>query len=125
MFRLVAPATGPKTTTLLPNPEFSDTERLRSTLVVKRAVDGSIYTFVKRKGKAKSYLWDFNLTRLKAWELLDFYRTYSSNEVIAYWNGDTYRGYIKNNPVEASTIGAAPQSPGGEYVRATIELEEK
>jgi len=125
MFRLAAPASGPLTTTLLPNPKFSDHDRLRATVTIRRTIDGAIHTYVKKKSKSKSYLWDFKLTKNKALELLEFYKAYNADEVLVYWEDRTYRGYIKNNPLEASTEGTALESLGGSYVRATIELEEK
>jgi len=125
MFRLVAPANAPVTTTLLPSPEFSDSENLRATVTVRRTIDGSMYTFVKRRQKSKSYLWDFNLTRNKSWELLEFYQSYNDEEVIAYWNDLSFKGYFKNNPFEAATQGADLSDLGGDYVKVTIELEER
>jgi len=110
---------------LLPNPNFGDAEGLRATLITKRAIDGSLYTFVKKRHQAKTYLWDFQVTRNKALEVLEFYKAYNSVEVIAYWNDRTFRGFFKNNPWEESTLGSAHGSPGGEYVKITIELEEK
>jgi len=125
MFRLVAPANAPVTTTLLPSPEFSDSENLRATVTVRRTIDGSMYTFVKRRQKSKSYLWDFNLTRNKSLELLEFYQSYNDEEVIAYWNDLSFKGYFKNNPFETATQGADLSDFGGDYVKVTIELEER
>lgn len=126
MFRLVAPANHPETTVILPSPQFGDTDRLRSSLIVRRAIDGSIYTFVQKKQKAKSYLWDFNVTLHKALEIIEFYKAYNAVEIEAHWGGQTMTGYFKNNPFEGDVMSAALNSPGGgEYLKITIELEEK
>jgi len=124
MVRLVAPFLLPKTTILLPNPRFSDSKRLRAEMQSFRSLDGTLYTFVKKKDKKKLYLWDFHLTRNKSMELLEFYRHYSTGKIKAYWGDLEIIGYLRNNPFEFSTIGAAHGSPGNEYVQATVEIEE-
>lgn len=124
MFRLVAPFNSPETTIVLPHPLFGDSETLRGSLITKRAIDGTIYTYVKKKEKTKTYLWDFNVTLHKALELFEFYKAYNSCKIIVYWNDKRYVGYFKNNPLEENVFAAALNSPGNEFVKATIELEE-
>ena len=71
MFQLQAPYPGLQTTSILPSPQFGDSESLRAEVSVKRAVDGTRYTYVKRKGGRKLQ-WTFQLTRNKALELRAF-----------------------------------------------------
>ena len=124
MFLLVAPTLKPETTTVLPNPQFSDTKGLRADLQTYRTIDGTLYTYVKTKNKKHAYLWDFALTRNKGLELLEFYKVYAAEKITCILNDEIIVGYIKNNPFESATIASAHGMPGNEMVKMTIEFEE-
>ena len=49
MFIVQAPHPALEATTLLPNPQFGDGENLTDEVQVKRAMDGTLYTYVKTK----------------------------------------------------------------------------
>ena len=72
MFTLTAPYPLLQTTTLLPNPQLSDQEGLTATVTRKTAMDGTRYTYVKRKGDRRKLKWSFRLMRNKGLELRDF-----------------------------------------------------
>lgn len=55
--------------TLLPNPQFSDSEGLMISVSRKLAMDGTRYTYVKRKDGRRKLRWSFKVTRNKALEL--------------------------------------------------------
>ncbi|KKK96389.1 hypothetical protein LCGC14_2663260, partial [marine sediment metagenome] len=61
-----------QTTTLLPNPEFGDSEGLLDEVSIKRTIDGSRHVYVKTKNQRRKLIFSFRLTRLKALELRAF-----------------------------------------------------
>jgi hypothetical protein len=81
MFEIAAPYPGLQTTTILPSPEFSDTEALTDSVSAKRATDGTLYVYVKTKGGRRKLQWTFQLTRNKSLELRAFVFAYSASKV--------------------------------------------
>ncbi len=124
MLILQAPAGKPESTTVLPNPQFSDTKSLKAVMQAYRSIDGTLYTYVKTKNKKFSYLWDFYLTRNKGLELLEFYKNYAAETISCTWDDAVIVGYIKNNPFETATVAPANGMPGNEMVKITLEIEE-
>ena len=103
--------------TILPNPEFGDTREPTSTVTVKKAVDGTLYTHIKRSTYV-IFVWNFLLTRPKSLELRDFYANFLGKKclVIDHENKSII-GYIMTNPIEFSIDRA------GEMVPVTIEFK--
>ena len=102
-----APYPSLQTTTLLPNPQFSDQEGLTATVTRKTAMDGTRYTYVKRKGDRRKLKWSFRLTRNKGLELRAFIFAYFASQVkIIDHNGRVWVGNFTNNPFEFDTAGA-------------------
>lgn len=63
MFTLQAPYPLLQTATLLPNPLFSDQEGLAVVVSRKTAMDGTRYTYVKRKDERRKLKWSFRLSQ--------------------------------------------------------------
>lgn len=117
-----------QTTTLLPNPQFSDAENLVSEIESKRARDGTLYTYVKTKGDRRRLQWTFALTRNKALELRAFILSYFASKVrITDHNGVTWLGNFTDNPFEFDTIRRAAPAicpmPRGEQQQITLTFE--
>jgi len=66
MFTFEAPYPAIQTTSLLPNPQWSDQEGLLDEVFWKRAMDGTLYTYVKRRNGRRKMKWTFCMTRNKA-----------------------------------------------------------
>ena len=127
MFQLQAPWPGLQTTTVLPNPKFGDSESLRAEVCVKRAIDGTRYTFVKRKGGRKLQ-WTFRLTRNKALELRGFIQSYNASKIrVVDHAARIWVGNFTNNPFEFDTEGRAAPAiapmPHGEWQTITLDFE--
>jgi hypothetical protein len=91
-----------------------------------RSVDGTLYTYVKRKGDKKKFQWDFELARNKALELREFVEAYFGKLIrITDHDGDVWIGYLINNPFEFSTAGSAQGWPGDESMTVRLDFEEK
>ena len=128
MFTLAAPPPHLQTTTLLPNPQFSDQEGLTATLTRKLAMDGTRYTYVKRKGDRRKLKWTFRLMRNKGLELRAFLFAYFASPVrIVDHNGRVWVGNFTNNPFEFDTAQKAgpaiPPMPRGEAQMIELEFE--
>ena len=127
MFRLQAPYPAIQTTTVLPHPQLGDGENLMVEVAAKRAMDGTLYTYVKRKGRHR-LLWTFRLTRNKALELRAFIQAYFASRINVKDHTDrVWVGNLVNNPFEFDTAArAAPAIPPmsrGEAVLITLEFE--
>lgn len=132
-FTLSAPYPGVQTTTILPNPQFGNSEGRVQEINLKRSIQGTVRTYVKRgtmpNGKLRSKMqWSFTLTRNKAVELLEFTNSYHSSQIQIFDQaGREYRGFIMNNPLEISPVRrGAPniqEMPRGELCEVTLEFE--
>jgi hypothetical protein len=127
MFQLQAPHPGLQTTTIMPNPEFGDGENLAVEISKKIAMDGTLFTYVKRKGRRKLQ-WTFSLTRNKGLELRAFIQSYFASKILVTDHRDRkWVGNFISNPFEFETDRrsgpAIAPMPRGERQRITIEFE--
>ncbi len=106
-----------QTTTVLPNPEWQDSEQLTSSLEVKRTVNGATYTYVKSKNDRRRLLMRFILTRAKSLELKAFINAYYSSIVtLIDHEQQKWIGNLLNNPFEFEALV-------GEYQNIQLEFE--
>jgi len=116
-----------KTTLLLPSPNTGNTEQLRASVQTMRAVDGTLYTYIKPKRGRRAFQWSFLTAKEKALEVKEFIAKYAGGLVKTVDHLDEVRiGYITINPLETRGEGRA----GGwgdipEAVSFTIEFEER
>lgn len=128
MFMLSAPYPQLQTTTALPSPQLGDYESLTGTVTTKRAIDGTRYTYVRRKGGRRNLQWTFRLTRNKALELRAFLQSYFASQVrVKDHTGRVWIGHFISNPFEFDTPNRAAPAihpmPLGETQVITIEFE--
>ena len=128
MFYLHAPFPTMQTVTILPDPKFSDAMSLTDAVTVKRAMDGTRYTYVKTKGGRRKLKWVFQMTRNKGLELRAFIQSYFASKIYVIDHlGRKWVGYMMNNPFEFDTTErAAPARQGwprGEIQVLTLEFE--
>jgi hypothetical protein len=128
MFQFSAPYPTLQTTSLLPSPEFSDGVAVLDSVARKTAMDGTTYTYVKRRSGRKKLTWQFKLTRNKALEFQAFIYAYFASQVLATDHfGRTWLGNFTSNPFEFDTADAARPAiapmPRGELVDINIEFE--
>ena len=128
MFEVAAPYPMLQTTTLLPDPQFSDQEGLAVTVSRKTAMDGTRYTYVKRKDDRRKLKWSFRLSRNKGLELRAFISSYFASKVkVIDHNGRIWVGNFTSNPFEFDTSDRAAPAiapmPRGEIVNIEIEFE--
>ncbi len=127
MFQFLAPYPTIQTTSVLPNPRLGDAENLRVAISMKRTMDGTRYTYIKRKGGRKLQ-WTFRLTRNKSLELRAFIQSYFASTIkVIDHNDRVWVGHLTNNPFELSTESRAAPAiapmPRGESVVITLEFE--
>ncbi len=104
MFKLEAPYPSVTTVTLLPDPEFSDGEGNVIEVNIKRSINGTRRTYIKRPGRTQLQ-WEFEMSEHKAHELRAFIRTYNAEKLrITDHNDRVWIGYFTANPVEFETV---------------------
>jgi hypothetical protein len=128
MFIIQAPYPTLQVTMLLPNPQFSDAESLLDTVNIKRAMDGTLYTYVHTRESRRKLSLNFSLTRNKALELRAFIQSYFSSKVkIKDHNNRVWVVNFTNNPFEYDTPERAAPAispmPLGELQTITLEFE--
>lgn len=128
MFQLQAPYPALQTTSVLPNPEFGDGENLANSVTAKRAMDGTLRTYIKRKNGRRKLSWSFVLTRNKGQEVREFIRSYYASKIrVTDHNGRVWVGNFISDPFEFDTPQKAGPTigdwPVGEKQTITIEFE--
>ena len=128
MFQLQAPYPLLQTTTVMPDPQFSDQEALNDTIDQKRAIDGTRYVYLKRRGDRRKLRWQFNLTRNKGLEVRAFVQSYFASKVrITDHNGQAWVGNFTSSPFELDTPERASPAispmPRGELQTVQLEFE--
>ncbi len=97
-----------QTTTLLPNPEFGDSEGILDEVSIKRTINGSRHVYVKTKNQRRKLIFNFRLTRLKSLELRAFIQSYFSSIITLVDHEDqTWVGNFMSNPFEFTSIAAS------------------
>ena len=127
-FELRAPSPNLQTTTVLPNPDFSDQEALTSEVSTKRSLNGTVRTYVKTKNNRRKLQWTFNLTRNKSLELRAFINSYFASKIeIKDHRNRVWTGNFINNPFEFEGVRVAKPAiapwPVGETYSITLEFE--
>jgi hypothetical protein len=123
-----------QTTTIVRNPSWNDTVNIKDEMEVKRAMDGTLYTYVKKQATRRRLLLQFVLDSWKAMELESFFKSYYAARIYVKDHlGNEWIGYAVNSPFEFVTDGTGgkrghrtglPTNLGGEeLVSVTIELE--
>lgn len=120
--RFAAPYPTIQTISKFPNPEFSDSERNTSTVNYIRTEDGTLYSYVKKKGGRRRLQMQFTLTREKALELRGFVDSYYASVIhLTDVEEQVWLGYIMTNPNEFETVGG--NAAGGELQVITLDFE--
>lgn len=96
-----------QTTTILPNPGWSDSENLVDEIMLKRVMEGGRYTYIKTKNSRRKLTFNFKLSRLKSLELRAFIQSYFSSAItlIDHLN-QTWIGKFTVNPFEFTSTNA-------------------
>ena len=124
MLQITAPWPSADCRIYLPNPKFGDSESLAIEMNPKRAMDGTLYTYVKTKGLRRKLLMSFTMTRLKSIEFSRFLLMYVSKQIKIVDHLDrAWIGYITSNPVEFNTSKRGTPGGGDELVDVEIEFE--
>lgn len=117
-----------QTTSLLPDPEFSDTESLTAEVKMQHAMDGTLYVGRATKEGRRKLQWTFQVTRNKGLELRAFLFAYFASEItVTDHYGRVWVGHFTNNPFELTSskkAGPAIQGwPRGETQEVQLEFE--
>jgi hypothetical protein len=124
---MTAPYPTLQTLTVMPNPQFSDQETNLNIVSRRTAMDGTRYTYVKRRSRRKLQ-WTFRLTRNKALEVRAFFMSYFASKIkITDHRDRIWIGNFTSNPFEfeaqSRAYPAITPMPRGETVSIDIEFE--
>jgi hypothetical protein len=125
MLRIYAPDPAPKAVIALPDPEWGDTQRLESTMQLRRSMNGQrIITYVRRKENCRTYELSLVLTRPKAEEFIRFFELFGSQKMKLEFDKDTSKiGYIKMNPIQLEFVRRAVNCDSYEEVTTEFAFE--
>jgi len=125
MLTIAAPHPGYQTTVMLPSPDWGDTMEVASSMTKMRAMDGTLYTYVKQRQGRKRFRLTFEIARSKAIELRAFIKAYYRTPMqLTDHNGNQWLVYLQNNPFEFAANSKAEGFPGGETMMVSLEFEE-
>jgi hypothetical protein len=125
MFIIAAPYPNIQTTTILPSPDWGDVNEPVATVNALRTMDGTLFTYTKKKDQRRKCHWDFKISRDKSLELKAFITSYFHTRVrIIDHDSVIWIGFLQNNPFEFVGAGAAQSFPGGEVVDISLDFEE-
>lgn len=127
MFRMEAPYPTLQTLTVMPNPQFSDQETNLNSVSRGTAMDGTRYTYVRRRTRRR-LLWSFRLSRPKALEVEAFVNAYYASRIrVTDHNGRVWIGNFTSNPFEFEAVSRAAPAidpmPRGETMSVDLEFE--
>lgn len=124
MIKLRAPYPTLQTMMVLPNPEFGDSEASQDKVSVRRAMDGTMYSYVESAQGNTELDFDLKLTRMKALELIAFMRSYQASTIQLTDHLDkVWLGTIKSELIEAAADAIDRTKPGGEQVSVRFQFE--
>ncbi len=96
-----------QTTTLLPNPQWNDSENIVDDIMVKRKLGVGRFTYNKTKNNRRRLLFNFKLSRLKALELRAFIQAYFASTITLIDHLDQlWIGNFTINPFDFTSINA-------------------
>ena len=120
---LQAPYPNIETTTALPNPKFSDIQNQKSNVSVRRSMENTTRTYVKKRTR-HAFNYTFTLSRAKAIELERFIQIYNEIKILLTNHKDeTWLVNLTGNPFEFNLAGRAADFPGKEFVTLTLSFE--
>jgi len=116
-----------KNTLLLPSPKVGNNKGNTATVQTIRAVDGTLYTYIKSKRARQAFSWSFEASKDKTLEAKEFIRLHEGGLVQLVDHRSIVRvGYVTINPFESTGSGRASNWGLNEEVcQFTIEFEER
>jgi hypothetical protein len=124
MIELAAPYPAIQTVSLLPNPQLGDGEAETCEVATRRAMDGTLYSYVKSKAGRRRITPPLGLSRMKALELRAFIQSCFASKVrLTDHLGQVWVGHLTSNPFEFTTPKRAGGWPGGEMQRSNWSLK--
>ena len=123
-FTLQAPYPAIKTTSLLPSPQFANTQGLKSRIAsIMRSMNNTRYTYVQ-SNPDQNLTFQFLLTRPKALELREFILLYFASKVkITIHDGDVWVVNLVNDPFEFT--GERKAEPSREMYTINLTMRGK
>jgi hypothetical protein len=103
---------------------FGNSEANTATVEFKKSMNNTRYSYVKSRAQRRRLQFEFDVTQAKGFELLEFIRSYSGEQV-EYLDEQQQRwiGYFITNPNESSTRAMAVKNPDAMFAKVTITVE--
>lgn len=104
MIVLQAPHEFIQATSYFPDPEFQDEQNLIVATKIKYAMDGTLYS-TTRKSQDYKLVYDFNLTRLKTLELIEYIKAYYTYNIrLTNAKSEIWVVKIVSDPLDFSAV---------------------
>lgn len=125
MITLKGPYPAYTRTIILPNPKLGDSYTPIRELVVKRAIDGTVYSYLQTTSSIR-FLFEIELTRQKSLELEDFYKANAGNRIEMVDHKGTRYLAVFVNELDKRNFKKSwykPSDPRGSEESVTVNLE--
>lgn len=124
MITLQAPYGTPVVTTLLPNPQSSDSEAVDHQVNFRRAMNGTRYSYVK-SSEVRRLNYSFeSVGRGKLIELQEFFKAHAADEIrLVDHRGDVWRVRFVPSELSLTTDSHTPFAGGIRYESGSFSLE--
>lgn len=122
--RFSAPSPALQTIIHLPNPAFGDSEGQALTVIFKRSVNNSRYSYIEANETRRKLQFQFEMTQAKGFELIEFIRKYLRVKV-EYFDelGQTWIGFFTTNPNETETRPVSIGNANAMFAGVSIQVE--
>ncbi len=109
---------------VLPNPQFGDTQAPQDKVNVRRAMDGTMYSYVQSAQGNSELDYELSITRMKALEFIAFVRSYQASTMeLTDHLGKVWLGTIKSDVLDLAAAALDKTKPGGERVTVRFQFE--
>ncbi len=110
-----------QTSVIIPNPLLDDNQSLVSNLTLRRSMDNTVRTYVKKSPNSR-LRYTFTLSRLKSLELEAFFDSYNGADIkMLNWKGEIWKVKLITNPVDFVQTRRA--EPNGDRTDVNVEFE--
>ena len=109
--------------TLLPNPDFDNSEAVRDEVEIRQSLDATFYTYIKATDLRELQFTFSTMGRGKIVELQQFFAAFGGEKItFTDLYGETFRCIINGNPLSFTTDNRSFNGGGGRKESGSVTL---